>query len=191
MAQSGVLRKDARVELIEGEVIEMSPIGKRHAACVLRLNRLLNRKVDDLAFVSVQSPIGIDDFSEPQPDLALLKPSSDFYANSHPAPHDLLVVIEVSDTSLDYDRNVKLTLYARAGIPEALLVVLPKDVVEVYTDPKNGKYTRVQRLKRVKTVNPQLCRAFRSKLMKFSDSKPRFPRLPRVITLKASSPLIV
>lgn len=152
MAQGGIIREDARVELIEGEVIEMSPIGKRHAACVLRLNRLLNRKVDDLAFVSVQSPIGIDDFSEPQPDLALLKPRADFYSNSHPTSQDVLVIIEVCDTSVDYDRNVKLPLYARAGIPEAWLVLLPKDVVEVYTDPKNGKYTKVQRLKRGKML---------------------------------------
>lgn len=152
MAQGGILRKDARVELIEGEVIEMSPIGKRHAGCVIRLNRLLNRNIDDLAFVSVQSPIGIDDFSEPQPDLALLKPRADFYSNSHPAPQDVLVVIEVCDTSVDYDRNVKLPLYARAGIPEAWLIVLLKDLIEVHGEPKNGKYQKVQRLKRGKTL---------------------------------------
>lgn len=152
MAQGGVLRKDARVELIEGEVIEMSPIRKRHAGCALRLNRLLNRGVDDLAFVSVQSPVGIDEFSEPQPDLNLLKPRADFYSNSHPAAQGVLVAIEVCDTSVDYDRNVKLPLYARAGIPEAWLVVLPKDVIEVLSEPKNGKYAKVQRLKRGKTL---------------------------------------
>ena len=152
MAKAGVFAKDHRVELIEGEVIEMSPIGKHHAGCVKRLNKLLNRSVNELAIVSVQDPISIDDFSEPQPDLALLKPRADFYSNSHPTPADVLVVIEVADTSLDYDRSVKLPLHARAGIPEAWLIVLPKDLIEVHSQPKSGKYQKVQRLKRGKTV---------------------------------------
>jgi Uma2 family endonuclease len=152
MAQGGVFAQDDRIELIEGEVIEMSPIGKRHAACVRRLDRLLNRNAGDSAIVSVQAPISIDDFSEPQPDVALLKPRTDFYSDSHPTPADVLVIIEVSDTSVEYDRRVKLPLYARAGIPEAWLVILPKDLIEVHGEPKNGKYQRVQRLKRGKTV---------------------------------------
>ena len=152
MAQSGVFARDERLELIEGEVIEMSPIGKRHAGCLNRLNRLLHRNVDELAIVSVQNPIGIDDFSEPQPDVALLKPRADFYSNFHPTPADVLVIIEVADTSVEYDRRVKFPLYARAGIPEAWLVVLPKDLIEVHSEPKNGKYQKVQRLKRGKTV---------------------------------------
>jgi Uma2 family endonuclease len=152
MGEAGVFSEEARVELIDGEVLEMSPIGKRHAGCVNRLNRLLNRNVGDLAIVTVQSPISIDDFSEPQPDLALLKPRADFYSNSHPTPADVLVIIEVADTSLEYDRNVKLPLYARAGIPEAWLVVLPKDFIEVHSEPKNGKYQKVQRLKRGKKL---------------------------------------
>ena len=147
MAESGILSEGDRVELIEGEVIEMSPIGKRHAACVKRLNRLLNREVGELAIVGVQDPISIDDFSEPQPDLVLLKPRADFYSNSHPTPADVLVIIEVADTSVEYERNVKFPIYTRSGIPEAWLVVLPKDILEVHSEPKNGKYQKVQRLK--------------------------------------------
>lgn len=152
MAEVGLLSPDHRVELIEGEIVEMSPIGKTHGGTVKRSNRLLNRELGDAVVVSVQDPIRLNDFSEPQPDLALLKPRKDFYSHSHPTPDDVLVVIEVADTSVNYDRNVKLPLYARAGIPEAWLMVLPKDVIEVHSQPKNGKYQKVQRLKRGKTL---------------------------------------
>jgi Uma2 family endonuclease len=152
MAQGGVFAEDDRLELIEGEVIEMSPIREHHSGCLNRLNKLLHRSVGELAIVSVQAPISSDDFSEPQPDVALLKPRADFYSNSHPTPADVLVIIEVADTSVEYDRRVKLPLYARAGIPEAWLVILPKDSIEVHSEPKNGKYQKVQRLKRGKTV---------------------------------------
>ena len=152
MAEAGVIARDDRVELIEGEVMTMSPIGKRHAGCVKRLNRLLNHTVAQIPIVSVQDPITIDQFSEPQPDIALLKPRQDFYSSSHPTPADVLLVIEVADTSVEYDRGVKLPLYARAGIPEAWLVILPKEIIEVHSHPKNGKYQKVQRLKRGKTL---------------------------------------
>jgi Uma2 family endonuclease len=152
MAEVGLLSEDDRVELIEGEIIEMSPIGSTHGGTVNRSSTFLNRKLGDVAIVSVQNPVRIDDFSEPQPDLALLKLRKDFYSNSHPTPSDVLVIIEVADTSLQYDRNVKLPLYARAGIPEAWLMVLQKEVIEVHSQPKNGKYQKVQRLKRGKTL---------------------------------------
>jgi Uma2 family endonuclease len=112
MAEAGLFSEGERVELIEGEVVEMSPIGSRHAGCVMRSSTVLNRRFGHLAIVSVQNPIRLDDFSEPQPDLALLKPRKDFYSTSHPTAADVLVVIEVADTSADYDRNVKLPLYA-------------------------------------------------------------------------------
>ncbi len=148
MADAGLFPIDARVELIEGEVIEMSPIGNRHAACVDRLNALLNRNLKENVIVRVQGPIHLNDFSEPQPDIALLKPRDDFYSRSHPTPADVLLIIEVADTSVDYDRRVKLPLYARAGIPETWLMVLSKDFIEVHSQPVNGKYQKVQRLKR-------------------------------------------
>ena len=148
MAEAGILTENDRVELIEGEIIEMSPIGSRHAACVKRLNTLLNQQVGQDAVVSVQDPIYLDDFSEPQPDIALLRPREDFYAEEHPAPPDILLVIEVADTSVEYDRNRKLPLYARADIPEVWLVNLPEDIVEVYLQPANGQYQRLQRVNR-------------------------------------------
>jgi Uma2 family endonuclease len=110
MAEVGLLSEDHRVELIGGEIIEMSPIGSTHGGAVKRSSAFLNRKLGDAAIVSVQNPVRLDDFSEPQPDIALLKPRKDFYSNSHPTPPDVLVVIEVADNSVAYDRNVKLPL---------------------------------------------------------------------------------
>ena len=152
MAEVGLLSEDSRVELIEGEIIEMSPIGSSHGATVNRSSTLLNRKVGDIAIVSVQNPIRLNDFSEPQPDIALLKPRKDFYSKSHPTAEDVLLVIEVADTSVNYDRNVKLPLYARADIPEAWLMVLSRGIIEVHSQPKNGKYQKIHRLKRGKTL---------------------------------------
>ena len=152
MAEVGLLTPKDRVELIEGEIVEMSPVGCTHAGTVDRSSTFLMRKLSDAVQVRVQNPVRLSDFSEPQPDIALLKPRKDFYSNSHPTPDDVLVVIEVADTSVDYDRNVKLPLYARAGIPEAWLMVLPKELIEVHSQPKDGKYQKVQRLKRGKTL---------------------------------------
>lgn len=152
MADVGLLCPDHRVELIEGEIVEMSPVGCTHAGTVDRSSTFLHRKLGDAVQVRVQNPVRLSDFSEPQPDIALLKPRKDFYCTSHPGPGDVSVVIEVADTSVNYDRNVKLPLYARGGIPEAWLMVLPKDLIEVYSQPKNGKYQKVQRLKRGKTL---------------------------------------
>lgn len=152
MARGGIFSEDDRVELIEGEVVEMSPIGSTHQGCVNELSSLLTDELGRAAIVQVQGPIHIDEYSEPQPDIALLKPRRDFYRRSHPTPADVLLVIEVSDTSAVYDRNVKLPLYARAGIPEAWLVNLPKDFIEAHIEPKNGKYQSVQRLKRGRTL---------------------------------------
>jgi Uncharacterized protein conserved in cyanobacteria len=152
MADAGVFPIGARIELIEGEVIEMSPIGNRHAGCVNRLGMLLSRAVGDFAIVAVQNPVRLNDFSEPEPDIALLKPRDDYYSNAHPTPADVLLIVEVSDTTVAYDRRVKLPLYARAGIPETWLMVLPKDIIEVHSQPVNGKYQKVQRLKRGRTL---------------------------------------
>lgn len=148
MAEVGLLSEDSRVELIEGEIIEMSPIGSTHSGTVNRSTRFFNRTLGELVIVSVQNPVRIDDFSEPQPDIALLRPRKDYYSRSHPTPEDVLVVIEVADTSAHYDRNIKLPLYARAGIAEAWLMVLSKTVIEVHSQPKDGKYQKVQRLRR-------------------------------------------
>lgn len=147
MGQTGVLAPDARVELIEGEIIEMSPIGSRHAACVNLLTKILNKQLGDNAIVSTQAPIRLDDFSEPQPDIALLKFRQDFYREAHPQPQDVRLVIEVSDTTVDQDRHVKMPLYARAGIPEALIVNLPDEQLECYAQPEAGSYRNTRILK--------------------------------------------
>jgi Uma2 family endonuclease len=160
MVEVGLLSEDSRVELIEGEIIEMSPIGSTHGGTVKRSSALLNRALGEILVISVQDPIRLDDFSEPQPDLALLKPRKDFYSKSHPTPEDVLVLIEVADSSLSYDRNVKLPLYARAGIPEVWLMVLQKELIEIHSHPKNGKYQKVQRLKRGKTLISQILPEF-------------------------------
>ncbi len=155
MADAGLFSED-RVELIEGEIFEISPIGSNHAACVDRLNRLFHRKAGRSVIVRIQNPIRLNDFSEPEPDLILLRPRKDFYAKAHPTPADALVVVEVADTSEEYDRNVKIPLYARADIAETWLVNLPKYTIEIYSQPKNGKYQKVQRFKRGKSFTSSI-----------------------------------
>jgi Uma2 family endonuclease len=143
MGEAGVFTKDARLELIEGEIIEMSPIGSRHAACVKFLSRFLNRTVGDIALVSTQDPIRLNDFSEPEPDLALLRLRDDFYRDAHPTPADVLLIIEVADTTLAYDRQVKVPLYAKAGVAETWIVNLTDEQIEVYAEPASGAYQTV------------------------------------------------
>lgn len=148
MIEAGILSEGDEVELIDGEVIEMSPIGSRHAACVDRLNKLLNRLVPQDVIVRVQSPIVLDEYSAPQPDISLLRPRADFYAQEHPAPIDVLLIIEVADSSTGFDREIKLPLYAQAMLLEVWLVNLPDDTVEVYSQPSDGSYQETQVLKR-------------------------------------------
>jgi Uma2 family endonuclease len=148
MAAAGVLKEDDRVELIEGEIVEMNPIGSRHAACVARLTRFLGRSVEDEAIVWVQNPVQISDFSEPLPDVTLLKRRDDFYAHANPQPEDVLLIIEVADSSVEFDRGIKVPLYADASIPEVWLVNLPKGTIEVYTQPVGDKYQEIRIVKR-------------------------------------------
>ena len=135
MAQAGILGEDDRLELVDGELVEMAPIGSRHLACVVALNHLLVEASEGRWFVSVQNPVRLGERDEPEPDLSLLKGRPDPAAPGPPGPDDLLVVVEVSDTTLSYDRNVKLPLYAAAGVPEAWIVDLQGRKVEVYADP--------------------------------------------------------
>ena len=148
MGKVGIFAKDARLELIEGEIIEMSPIGSRHAACVKFLSRFLNRTLGDEALVSTQDPIRINDFSEPQPEVALLRLRDDFYKDAHPTPADVLLVVEVADTTVEYDRQIKAPLYAKAGIAEYWLVNLPDEQIEIYARPENGAYQLVTHARR-------------------------------------------
>ena len=143
MVEAGVFGEDDRIELIEGEIVEMAPIGSRHAACVKKLNQLFASALGDRVIVSVQDPIGIAG-SEPEPDVALLRPRDHFYAEKHPGPEDVLLVVEVADSSFQYDREVKMPLYARFGIPEAWLVDLGNDEVVIYREPSSSGYGSVQ-----------------------------------------------
>jgi Uma2 family endonuclease len=140
MREVGILTEDDRVELLDGEVRPMSPIGPFHAALVNLLIVLLSRQLGNRAIVSVQNPIQLNDYSEPQPDISLLQPREDFYAAGHPRPDDVLIVIEVADSSIEYDRTEKLPRYAQAGISEVWIVDVEKQAIEQYTDPRNGRY---------------------------------------------------
>jgi Uma2 family endonuclease len=144
MAETGVLRQDVRVELLDGQVALMSPIGSPHAGCVNRLTQMLALATAGRATVGIQNPVVLDDFSEPQPDVAVLKYRSDGYAERHPRPADVLVLIEVTVTSACIDRDVKLPLYARAGVPEVWLVDLEADTVEIYREPARDGYALVR-----------------------------------------------
>ena len=147
MVEAGILHEDDRVELIEGEIVEMAPIGSRHAACVKRLNNLFSQRVGPGGLVSIQDPIRLGEHSEPQPDVTLLRPRPDFYASAHPEPQDILLLVEVADTSADYDRDVKVPLYARSGIREVWLVDLLARRIEVYRYPGPEGYHQVGQLK--------------------------------------------
>lgn len=143
MIEKGVLTGDDRVELIRGEIVQMAPIGPRHAVCVRRLDDLFHDLLQKTVIVSVQSPVRLPDDSEPQPDLALLRRRPDEYAGGHPTAEDILLLIEVSDTTLATDRAAKVPLYAEAGIAEVWLVNLENDGVEVYSELVGGRYTKV------------------------------------------------
>jgi Uma2 family endonuclease len=145
MADAGVFGDGDRVELLEGEVVEMSPIGSRHAACVRRLAQFFAEQVTGRALVDIQNPIRLDEWSEPQPDLALLRPRPDYYAAGHPRPDDVLLVVEVADTSATADRVYKLPLYAAAGVAEVWLVDLAAATLEVCTSPAPTGYGVVRR----------------------------------------------
>jgi len=141
MGETGLLSEDDRVELLEGEIVEMNPIGSRHHACVMRLDELLRRPgVSGGYIVSVQGPLRLDRGSEVQPDLTLLRRRPDFYDAGIPEPDDALLAVEVSDTTLSYDRNVKLPRYAAAGIPEVWIVDLEGRRIEVHAGPSAEGY---------------------------------------------------
>ena len=144
MVATGILRDDDRVELIEGEIIAMSPIGPPHAAGVRRLDRVLTRLLGDRTLISVQCPVAIPNWSEPNPDVALLVPRADFYVGAHPLPRQVQVLIEVADSSFAYDTQVKAPMYARAGIRELWIVDLNSDRVLVHTRPRAGRYSVVR-----------------------------------------------
>ena len=156
MGEVGILTERDRVELIEGELIAMSPIGSEHAGTVNALNRLLVQAVGERGVVAVQNPVRLDDLSEPQPDFAVLKPRADDYRRATPRSADVLLIVEVADTSLAYDRDVKRSLYARYGVPEFWIVNLATNEVEVCRAPTGDQYASVSHVGRDGVLEPEL-----------------------------------
>lgn len=147
MAEAGILGEDDRVELIRGEVVELSPVGKRHMAALKRLmNALFPLQQAKKALLQVQDPLRLFPDTEPQPDLALLAYRDDFYRERVPEARDALLVVEVAETSLDHDLKVKLPLYAKAGIPEVWVVDLVREKVHVFRKPQGEDYGEAQAL---------------------------------------------
>ena len=154
MAEAGILTEGDRVELIDGVIIEMPPLGSRHIGGVNGFTRELSAAVGRRAVVQVQSSVRLNDGTEPLPDLALLRERADLYGSSVAGPEDVLLLIEVSDSSVDYDRYEKLPRYARAGIPEVWLTVLPEGVVEAHTEPTENGYRVTRRLRAGDVLRP-------------------------------------
>jgi Uma2 family endonuclease len=154
LAEAGILRPRERVELIDGEIIQMSPIGGRHCVCVARANTLFIKAFGDGAVMSAQSPLRLNDWTEPEPDVVVFKGRADFYAKKRPTPKDVLFIVEVSDTTLSYDQKIKLPRYAAAGIPEVWIEDLKNEVLHVYRDLSGKTYKSVQMLHPGDSVSP-------------------------------------
>ena len=156
MIEKDIFNEDEHVELIEGELILMSPIGPAHAGETKRLIRLLSNAIGDQAILDVQNPVVFGNHSEPQPDLMLLRPRDDFYQNTHPQAEDVLLLIEIAESSLTYDRNVKIPLYARHGIPEVWLIDLVNQQIEIYLKPSHDGYRQLLRPEQKELLSPTL-----------------------------------
>ena len=154
MLEAGIFHEDSRVELIEGEIWQMPPIGSHHVGGVIRLTGLFTDLLKGQALVSVQNPVRLSDFSEPQPDLVVLRFRDDYYARQHPAPADVLLLIEVADSSLDFDRGTKAFLYSRHDIPEVWLQDLKNGALVVHRDPSPQGYRDVKTLHRGDRLSP-------------------------------------
>ena len=155
MADIGILAENDRIELLDGDLIVKAPIGVWHASSVDRLANTLPPLLQGRAIVSVQNPMRLNDNSEPQPDIMLLRWRDDFYQGGHPGPDDVLLLIEVADTSVDYDRSDKLSAYARAGIPEVWIATRQDRRIEAYTEPVEGEYSSVRYAGPGESIAPQ------------------------------------
>src|SRR5688572_9167291 len=154
MGEAGVLTEDDRVELLDGQIIQMSPIGPLHASTVARLHALFVRRLADRATIWSQNPIVLDRWSEPQPDVCVLAPRTDFYSAAHPRPRDVLLGIEVMDSSRSYDRTLKLPLYAKAELREVWLVDLKAETIDVHRRPALRGYREHHAYARGRTIVP-------------------------------------
>lgn len=156
MISAGILHEDDRVELIEGRIVDMTPIGTRHAACVNRINSFFNWKLQGRVIVSVQNPLLLlTEESEPEPDIVLLKYKENFYSDELPESEDVFLIIEVADTSVVYDREIKNPLYAKANILEVWLINLPENCIEIYNSPISGSYEFIRIIRDEQTLSPK------------------------------------
>jgi Uma2 family endonuclease len=154
MAEAGILTEDERVELIEGEIIQMSPIGYRHATCVTRTTTFFIRAFEWKAVVTSQNPLLLTEWTAPQPDITVLRPPFESYDTRLPKAPDVLMVVEVSDSSLRYDRDIKVPLFAAAGCPEVWIEDLQNDLIFVYRDPSGKAYKTTRTFHRGDTLSP-------------------------------------
>jgi len=152
---AGILPEEKRFELIRGEIYEMPPAKPPHSGRVIRLTHLFTSRLGESVCVSIQNPSSIDDYSEPMPDVSLLKPRPDLYAGSHPLSTDVLQLVEISHTTLRFDTKIKAALYGEAGIAEYWVLNIPANVVEVRTEPVNGRYTKLQTFKQGESISPR------------------------------------
>ena len=156
LAEVGILDEDDRIELIDGEIVLISPINVPHAYCVKALTKEFYMTASEQAVISVLDPIHLSYNSEPQPDVVLLRPRDDMYATAHPTPEDILLLVEVADSTIDKDRNEKLPRYAKAGVPEVWIASLPDNWVERYRNPGTDGYGEIRQFVRGETISPEL-----------------------------------
>jgi Uma2 family endonuclease len=156
MGEAGILTEDDRVELIDGEILAMSPIGPPHNAAVNRANRAMVQAAGEQAIVGVQGSIRLDDFTEPQPDVVLLRPREDFYATRHPGSEDIFLIVEMADSSLEYDLGIKAGLYARKGVVEYWVADIRHDCLWIHSDPHGESDPTNRRIERGEWMAPRL-----------------------------------
>ncbi|HMS39155.1 MAG TPA: Uma2 family endonuclease [Pyrinomonadaceae bacterium] len=156
MIKAGVFDGKERVELIEGEFVKKMTQGDLHIGCINFLTRFFSINYNENVLVSIQNAVKINIFSAPEPDVALLRFRSDFYSTGKAQPEDILLLIEVADSTVSSDRRVKIPLYAGAEVPEVWLVNLPRKIIEIYTEPKNGKYQIVRKATKSETISPKM-----------------------------------
>jgi Uma2 family endonuclease len=153
LGQVGILRENDRVELLEGQIVDMSPIGPRHAIVVDALMHSLAAAIGEKAYVRGQNPITLDDGSEPQPDIAVVRRPWNGYPNTHPGPQDIFLLVEVADSSLETDSGAKCAMYAKAGIPEFWIVDLTTELVHVHRRPSGLGYESIKKVKPPETLH--------------------------------------
>ncbi|MDD1622867.1 MAG: Uma2 family endonuclease [Methylococcaceae bacterium] len=155
MGEAGIFPPESRMELIEGEILHMSPIGFHHSGHVARLIHFFAPLLKSQAIINAQNPVQLGDISEPEPDFVLLRPEASFYSRRHPKAEDVLLLVEVSDSTLRFDRNQKMRLYATYNIPEYWIVNLIDDCLEVFRQPQDGEYLNQTVLSKADSLNLQ------------------------------------